>query len=138
MKCVSPLVLFFAFGCISPANIEPLDTEFILFVDGYITDQPAAHRFRIDRISKFTGVRFGGAVQVEENAQVHILDDLGTITPVEREISTFRDRVVLTPSYRTPDNFAGQVGRTYILEIRTERGEVYRSQPQLMIPNYSY
>ena len=135
--------------CITPANLEPGDFNDLLVVNGFITDEPGPHRVRIDRISRFAGVLQGGATQLEENAQVRILDDLGNTYPLARRVEIVKQisnavpdgcvpttnfREALTPSYFTQEGFAGEVGRTYTLEIVTVDNQIYRSEPQTILP----
>ena len=135
-------------SCITPANIDPSDPDSILVVDGFITDAPGPHEFRVERVSPFAGVRQGGVTQLEEGAQVRIVDDLGRVTELQRNSEIVKSifnavpegcvpvvsfREALTPSYKTPEEFSGVVGRTYTLEIVTAGGETFRSEPQLMI-----
>ena len=151
MKYISFLLgLFFAFRCISPADINAVKPDAILAVNGFITDQPGPHGIRIDRLSRFTGVRGEeGTTRFEQNVRVRILDDLGRVTPVERV--TITDKIVydadppgcveasefitvLSTNYRTPKDFIGEVGRTYTIEIEENDGKMYRSTPQTMLP----
>ena len=139
--------------CITPADIDPIAPENILVVDGFITDQPGPHQIRIERVLSFAGVLDGGVTQLEENAVVRVIDDAGgsiqlqrnteIVKTITRADATLQPRTApcipmvnfreaLTPSYRTPEGFRGEIGRTYTLEITTADGEVYRSEPQLM------
>ena len=143
----SLIILGFCASCISPANIDPTDPDFILVVDGFITDQPGPHAIRITRVARFAGVRQGGEITLED-VDVRIIDDQGNVTVLAQQRFqakslfdenppfcawgiAFSERVT---DYLTPSTFQGVVGRSYTLEITTEAGQVYRSNPQEILP----
>ena len=131
--------------CIDPLGVQPSDFEDLLVVQGFITDDFGPHEIRITRIARFSGVAGEGEIKIEE-ADVRIIDDLGELVELKRMRGQRKTLSVSTifcspaglsfsefmTDYRTPEDFKGNVGRTYTLEVVTTDGQVYRSEPQLM------
>ncbi|MDX1629424.1 MAG: DUF4249 domain-containing protein [Fulvivirga sp.] len=126
-------------ACIDPAGIKPADFNDFLVVEGFITDQPGPHPFKITRVVEFSGILEGGVVDVEENIVVSILHEDGTRTKLNESLVTLKQFncfqgtfsfFEFISGYETPANFRGEVGSTYTLEIATSGGEIYRSEPQ--------
>ena len=130
--------------CVSPADIEPGEFDPILVVEGFITDDFGPHEIRVTRVTRFAGVTDGGGIRRVE-ASLSIIDDQGNETPliqrnlVRKEI--FNEPPGCFPNlafvegpsnYMTPDDFRGEVGRTYTLQIIVG-DQVYRSEPQTII-----
>ncbi len=133
-------------ACITSLDQEPSDFEDYLVVEGFINDDFGPHSFRVSRVSRFAGIRDGGATPLID-ADVSIEDQNGQVTVLRRETVRRKDLfneppgcniminfVDVQTSYRTPGSFKGEVGNTYTLEIRTLDGKVYRSEPQTMQP----
>lgn len=128
--------------CITRLDVEPSEVDNVLVVQGFINDDFGPHDFRITRLAKFAGTFDGGSVRIIENAKVRIIDQNNIATPVERMPAIRRDFgggcglvfVEVITDYRTPESFKGEIGSTYTLEIITEEGEAYRSEPQTMLP----
>ncbi|MDX1629291.1 MAG: DUF4249 domain-containing protein, partial [Fulvivirga sp.] len=129
----------FTGACIDPAGIKPADFNDFLVVEGFITDQPGPHPFKITRVVEFSGILQGGVVDVEEPVIINIIDEDGNQTRLNetitrlKEVHCFTGRfsfVRFLTGYETPASFRGKVGNTYIMEIKTNDGEIYRSEPQ--------
>ena len=132
--------------CISPVDITPSDADPILVVEGFITDDFGPHAFRISRLARFAGVLDGGTI-TQVDAEVNIIDDLGNAVGLFRQNlirkEIFNDPpefcvpnlafVNVTTDYLTPPTFRGEIGRSYILEIKTG-DQVYRSEAQTILP----
>ena len=139
------LTLVVCSTCITRLDIEPSDFEDYLVVEGFINNEPGPHRFRITRVSRFSGVLDGGAILTEE-AEVTITDQNGLSVPLRRKAVTRKDIFNADPmgcspgvlfvqvqtNYLAPEGFHGEVGNTYTLEIQTTDGKIYRSEPQTM------
>ena len=140
-------VILFHRSCISPVDVGTASFVPYMVVEGFITDEPGPHEIRISRVTKFAGVRQGGALQIVRDADVQIIDDQGNITPVNRQLIIRKEVfngsefggclptlafLEAYTNYLTPEGFKGEVGRTYTLEIQVD-GQTYRSTPQTML-----
>jgi hypothetical protein len=96
----------------------------ILNIEGYLTTLPKAHQIRLSRADRF-GPEFNGLNRPEQLATVMIKDNLGNVEPLNE---------VSPGIYRTSEDFAAQVGRTYNLEIILFDGKRYISRPELVNP----
>ena len=134
-------------GCVSPVDIEPAEFDDYLVVEGFITDDYGPHQIEITRVARFAGVRDGGAITIAE-VNARLIDQNGL------SIALARNRVMrkevfnanpmgCTPAvtfvevethYFTPEDFKGEIGNTYTLEITTPEGERYLSEPQTIRP----
>ncbi|WKN45630.1 DUF4249 domain-containing protein [Tunicatimonas pelagia] len=111
--------------CIDPFDIgDVVNGQPRLVVDGLLTNQPQAHEVRISysspTLNTFDREVVSGAdvfIEDENGSQVSLIED------------TEREGVYLTPS-----NFAGTVGVTYTLRVRTAENVSYRSLPEMMRP----
>ncbi|MGB3589937.1 MAG: DUF4249 domain-containing protein [Tunicatimonas sp.] len=111
--------------CIDPFDIgDVVDGQPKLVVDGLLTDQPKAHEVRISYSSPTLNTFEREAVQ---GAEVFIEDENGNQVQLLEDF----EREGL---YQTPSDFAGTVGVTYTLRVRTAENISYRSLPELMRP----
>ncbi len=110
--------------CISPLEYEPDESENVIVVNGYITDQPGPHFVEISRIAPFKRITQGGYIEPIEEAEVRLLDQNGS------NIALFEDR---PGRYATPSFFSGIAGRQYQLEISTKEGVFIESQVEELI-----
>ncbi len=97
-----------------------------LVVDGIITNENKPVEIKIYRtISKDT-VSTKDIIVPEKNAIVEIFNDLG-------ESDTFYE---ITPGtyQNTSFDFRGEIGRTYWINIKTDEGIEYESEPEVMTP----
>lgn len=138
------ILLWAISACVSPVDIQPSDFESSLVVEGFITNDFGPHNIEITRLARFASVLEGGSIE-RVNAIVNIIDDLGNRTPLFRE-SVIRKELfneppgcnpnlafpTVTTRFRTPADFRGEVGRTYILEILVD-DNTYQSTPQEML-----
>ena len=137
-------------SCIDPLNIDPGGVQDYLVVQGFINDDFGPHKIRITRVVQFSGSRTGGEVRIVDDAEVNIVDQNGNKTPLKR-VSLMKKELIpprpptvpciprltfvrIKTDYQTPEDFKGQVGNTYTLEITTKEGATYRSEPQTMLP----
>ena len=132
-------------SCITRLDIEPSDFEEHLVVEGFITNEPGPHEFRVTRIAQFAGVLEGGVIE-REDADARIIDQNGQSIPLEVRNLQRKEVYNANPegctpavtfariqtNYLTPGNFQGEIGNTYTLEIITKDGNTYRSAPQTM------
>lgn len=97
-------------------NMEPM-----LVVDGLFTDQPGPHTVRLSKSVKFQeefkNIPVSGAI-------LYIAGSDGSIIPFNE---------VQPGVYRTPAGFSGQVGHSYVLHIETADGQIYESDPQMIL-----
>ncbi len=148
---LSLIVLLTLQTCLSPIDVEPSDFEDFLVVQGFIDDDFGPHDIRITRVAKFTSIDDGGTVSIIKDAKVHIIDQNGQSTPLERVTMQRKELIPPRPpppppcvpvltfveiktDYRTPETFKGEIGSTYTLEIVTKDGETYQSEPQTIRP----
>jgi len=106
--------------CIDPYYQKITRYESLLVVDGLITDEDASYSVRLSR----TIQQQDAAPSEVSDASVYITDDAGNSSYLKS---------VGNGKYRTDSTlFRGQVGRTYILHIKTAEGVNYESAPCLM------
>jgi hypothetical protein len=117
------LILISLFTCIDPYDTRIKNFESLLVVDGLLTDEDHANYVFLTR----TKANINGAIEKVSGAEVIIKDDLGRgYTLTEKNAGEY-----LTDSL----NFRGEVGRSYILYIRTRDGKSYESGTCLMYPS---
>ncbi len=141
----SVLLFILLSSCITRLDIEPSDFEDYLVVEGFINNEFGPHEFRVTRVARFAGVREGGAITTEE-AEVRIIDQNGQSVSLETRSVQRKEvfnalpegcvpaatLVQVRTNYLTPDDFRGEPGNTYTLEVITRDGRTYRSEPQTM------
>ena len=109
--------------CIDPFDIgDVVEGRARLVVDGLLTNEAKAHEVRVSYSSP-TLSTFDAEPVI--NAEVVIEDENGS----QVQLSEEREGV-----YFTPPNFAGAVGVSYTLHIRTTENISYRSLPEVMQP----
>jgi hypothetical protein len=120
------IVSFMLGSCYKPyyAEIEARDT--ILVVDGLITNEPGPYQVKIYTASPFDSTLDNNQVS---GALVSVTDDKG-------EEFIF-DELSTGAYFSDSQEFRGEPGRTYILNIRTPDGKIYTSNPQTMHEAYT-
>jgi hypothetical protein len=114
------ILFFFLTGCISSYNLDHDTNEYLLVVDGKITQENTQHELTLRR-STATGSTEYNAVT---GAQISLYDDMGnfeTYFEFENGKYLFEGNVL----ERIP-------GRSYYLEIQLPDESMYRSVPQTM------
>ncbi len=93
-----------------------------LVVQGLLTNQQGPHGVRLSYTTPYGNETNTDMVS---DAQVWITDNEGNEIYLEES----------TPGwYYTPNDFNGEVGKTYVLHIATPDGYIYQSDPQEMMP----
>ncbi len=127
--------------CISPLELDQKAPEDILIVEGFIDDDFGPHEIEVSLLSLFAGVTEGGERR-RVVADVRIVDDLGSAVRLIRE-EFVRVELVALPgcnpfinmqpsatNYLTPEDFRGEAGRSYSLEVELDDGRLYKSVPE--------
>lgn len=111
------LLLLFLSSCIESIDVFHGDNN-ALVIDGSLTSEPGPH---IIKVYYTTG--FNVRSDFVATAQVSIVDDLGN-----------RENLYYTKygQYLTDEDFAGQFGRSYYLEVILKTGATYVSDPVVM------
>ena len=100
----------FAVSCVDDFTPDVKDApESILVIDGMLTTEPAAHRVRLSMSAPFGTP--SSQIPVVSGASVSIWDGEKTITLQED---------AGTGCYYTPDDYCGQEGRTYRLDVEVD------------------
>lgn len=120
------LFLYYVFltSCISGYDPQLAPDNPKLTVDGLITNQPGPYKVTLRYSTPYVNdetifLRF------EPDAEVTIRDDLGNEIPLAN---------VNAGEYLTDPTFTGQVGRTYVLNVKLPDGTTYESLPETMAP----
>lgn len=121
--CIPLLTIFLAglTACIDPIDTGSAQIEPKLVVDGLITNLPGPYTVKLGQSEPYDNASLTRAVA---NATVYVMDDLG---------NRFDFTEGTRGTYQTDSlSFQGQPGRTYTLNIRTDTGKEYQSQPQFL------
>jgi hypothetical protein len=117
-------MLFFAMlaGCIDPIDFDTIPTELQLVVDGSITNEPGPYTvslFRTRALKADLDYRLpvpGATIKIMSDAgEEETLTDLGA--------GIYKTKFI-----------QGVVGRSYSIHIRTDNGNTYESEPELIKP----
>lgn len=116
LLCITTLI-----GCVTEIDVftESVPT---FAVDGVLTNEPKIHKIRLS-YSRVYGEPAN--YTLVENATVKIVDDLG-----HEELLVYD----AYGTYVTSDDFKGEVGRSYHVEVELKAGERFASLPELMYP----
>ncbi|TVR70455.1 MAG: DUF4249 domain-containing protein [Marinilabiliales bacterium] len=114
------LILTALFSCRELYYPETDSFDDILVVDGLITDQPGMSYISI-LYQELTPVR---NLLPLRSATVYLSDDDGDVYPF----------TISGEKYYPPSGFRGIEGQSYVLHIETENGDIYRSEPQQIVP----
>lgn len=114
----SATVFLLLIACIESFDPESIGYENVLVVEGYISDQPEAHRIRLSKTRPLND----NSYTPETGAQVSIVSDEG---------ETFSFTEVAAGEYESEEK-AGVIGERYVLEIVTADGKHYQSVPMRM------
>jgi hypothetical protein len=113
-------------SCYKPYTTDVEANERILVVESMITNEVASYHVNLSYARPFYS---GGSALPENSARVYVIDDLGNY---------YQYKGLGNGSYCTdPSQFKGSPGRTYTLYIETPDGEIYRSGPQRLEPEFS-
>ena len=110
-------------ACITPLDVTTEETERILVVEGHITTDFGPHLIRLTGTARYGSI-FEGVIRPEERAEIWITDNEGNVTFAENTTGGL---------YETPFNFRAEVGKSYILNVRTTDGRTYASTPELVV-----
>jgi hypothetical protein len=116
------IAVFTLYTCIDPFNPVLTGDEFLLVVDGLITDANTSSSVRLSRTVK----NQDSYPEKVSDARVYISDDAGNIS----SLLNLGNGLYKTDSLA----FRGIPGRTYVLHILTYDGVNYESEPCLMHP----
>lgn len=109
-------------SCQEEYRVDLQNTEPFLVVDGLITDKPGPHMVRLSKSVKFQDQFIPQAVS---GASLRITGSDGqSVALTEGEPGR----------YQTPADFAGTIGKSYVLHINTQDGHEYVSAPQTIMP----
>lgn len=135
-------------GCVVPVDFNPIEPRDILIVEGFIDNDFGPHEIEVSFLSTYAGILEGGSKRFVD-AEVFIIDDLGTYTQLNNEPQIVEqlynladltptdgcdpgiDTILVTSNYFTPPSFKGVVGHSYRLEIVTQN-QIYRSSMELL------
>ena len=107
-------------ACITPLDVNTVEGENTLVVEGYVTTELGPHEIIISRSAKYGDI-FEGNPRKEENALVSIRDGKGKISILNEGRAGY---------YYTSTDFRAEVGNSYTLLIETRNGERFTSFPQ--------
>jgi hypothetical protein len=110
-------------SCIDSFDIKLNDIQKYIVIDGLITDQPGPYTIKLFRSASLDD-QLSPAVLIT-GAFVVIKDDLN---------NTYALTEITAGNYKTPANFQGTVGRTYVLQMKISENEQYESLPQKLLP----
>jgi len=117
------LSIVFLGSCIDPVSFTNDKKVEVLVVEGGISTLAGPHFVKITRTAKYGDV-FAGENKNETDAKIYLRDDLGNVV-LYTEVGKGQ--------YKSPDDFSGQVGRTYSLFIETSDGREYISNPETIV-----
>ncbi len=117
---ISLIILLLFSTCIEPYTPNLDGYESLLVVDGLITDEDTSHSVRLSR-----SLQENTAPEMVTDATVSITDDSGNSYSLDHK----GDGI-----YKTDNSqFKGIIGRTYTLNISISEGELYKSDPCVML-----
>ncbi len=119
----SVCTILFIVSCIDELNVDALEEQNLLVVEGYINTNFGPHEFLLSKSAKYGNV-FEGFIQKEAGATLWVRDDLGNQSFLTE---------VRTGVYWTDEDFKAEVGRTYTLFIETGDGKSYSSLPDKVV-----
>ncbi len=119
---LSIFLLFTFYGCKDIYEPEIKLDENNLVVDGLITNNNGPHKVKLSKTDVFGSEYQNKPVT---NASLKIFDKAGNEIILKEEDAG---------TYLTPDNFSGEIGEVYTLQITTEDGSIYKSEPQKLLP----
>ncbi len=124
LKRYLPIVLLFAFSCITPYDPNIKSGEPRIVVEGLLSNLPGVQKVRITQSAAYANGSAGITPGID-NATVYVTDDLG------RRIDYFLSG---RGYYFTSSDVQGEVGRSYQLHITLADGTEYLSEPDLLKP----
>ena len=125
IKKITGLLLLTAIilhSCVDAYDAETDAPDPVLVVEGLVSTELKHHLVKLSRTTPFDAVyRF----EPESNASLYVEDS-------EQQIYHFSEN---TPGhYYSNEAFRGVTGHSYTLHIETENGDVFRSEPQTIMP----
>lgn len=122
------LVLFIITACIEPITFENPGNKTPVVISGYITDQTGGHRVSVGYSVPYTSSSFRAyAFTPIQDAQVLIIDDDGNETQLHEDLRA-------AGNYLTDDEFKGEIGRKYKVQVQIEDGQAYESSWEELKP----
>lgn len=123
------------YGCIDPYEVSIEDGPQLLTIDGMISSGPGPHTVKLTRSATYGSV-FEGLIRPVAGATVIVRDETGKVVFLTEDNEN-------RGNYLTSEEFSGEVGRTYTLQIQLLDGKVYTSLPEKLsavppIKNLSY
>ncbi len=120
---VSVLLIHLAQSCVEPYDVVTDSPESMLVVDGLITNQEKHHQIKLSQTTAYTD---GYTFVPERFAIVYIRDE---------QENTYRFREHEPGHYFSIEPFSGERGQSYTLYIETSAGDLYESDPQVIMPS---
>ena len=124
-------------SCIDELDVNVVQEEFIIVVEGFITTRPGPHSIKLTRSTRYgASLAFEGQIKPITNAKVIIRDQNGKVTILTEKFTQYLDgsnnKVVISlGDYHTPTGFRAVVGNSYTLQIEVS-GKSYYSTPELV------
>ncbi len=118
-------MLFVWAACVDPYNFQTSSGELLVTVEGFITTAPGPHFIRLSRSDRYGSV-FEGLVRPISRATVIIRDKEGNIE--------FLEETEIDGTYKTSEQFSAELGKEYIIQVRTAAGRNYSSLPESPYP----
>lgn len=118
------MLVMIAAGCEKEYFLDPNPAGSMVVIEGLVTDRPG-HQYV--KISRNAGFYDSGKTPRITDAVVTVTDDLGN---VHEFVHNPGDNPDSTGYYKPSSSFAGQVGRTYTLQV-TADGEIYEAEDTL-------
>lgn len=118
------IILFGTFSCIDPYDPQLIGEKKRLVFEGSITNQEGPYDFQLSYTAGY-------------NSKESVYDSyvLGAKMWITDEKNVKTDFIDLNfGNFRTPDNFRGQVGKSYQLHIQLADGRLYESKLETMKP----
>lgn len=110
-------------SCVERIEVPIVQNKPALVIDGGITDAPGRHSVKL-----FLSTEMNGDNDVPPKitgASVKIVENGTTVYELTEQSNGV---------YETADDFAGVIGRTYMLSVTTEEGKFYESTPTILKP----
>jgi hypothetical protein len=120
LTIISNILVFILSGCITPFDLKYDDNEFLLVVDGNITQKNTKHKLFLRRSLSIGSPRFSPV----NEAEITLFDQLGNS---EKYIEEGNGEY-----YISGNKINRYPGNTYYIEILLKNNKIYRSTPQIM------
>lgn len=127
-KLLVAIIVLLTFSCDEVIQLDPGQTDQRVVIDALLTDDPQLNYVRITSNVEFY---YQGKIPGLSGATVTVTDDLDNILDYVPLLSSHPDS---TGYYLPPAGFAGEIGRTYTLEVTVD-GQTYTSS-ETMFQNF--